>query len=358
MYAVFLRWVWWCVWGLALLSIGAVRGQRLSHTPFAHQQPRSATLPNKKRWRVLSWNVENLYDTLHDEGFDDYDFLPTAQRQWSGARYRYKLSMLARTLIAAGQVQAPDMVGLCEVENAATLHALTRHTRLARLGYDFLVTQSADRRGIDLALLYQPHSFALLSWQALRIDLGKGQRPTRDILHATGRIPTGDTLDVFVVHFPSRRGGIAASEPLRLRAALRLRQAADSIVRRRQRPLLLVMGDFNDQATDRSVSQILAPALQPLSHSAFPYPDKEQSIRGTHFFQGKWSRIDQILVNSPMLTASSPLYTREEYCHIFVAPWLVERNSQGLLQPKRTYLGHFYHGGVSDHLPLLLDLWY
>ena len=100
------------------------------------------------------------------------------------------------------------------------MHFLCRRTRLARLGYEYLVTHSADRRGIDVALLYQPETFALLHSETYRVPYDSlRERPTRDLLHAAGRLPFGDTLDVFVVHFPSRRGGATISEPYRLRAA-------------------------------------------------------------------------------------------------------------------------------------------
>ena len=110
----------------------------------------------------MEWNVENLYDTLHDVGFDDREFLPNAERRWNTPRYFHKQSSLAKTILAAGGLQPVDLVALCEVENDSVMHFLCRRTRLARLGYEYLVTHSADRRGIDVALLYQPETFALL----------------------------------------------------------------------------------------------------------------------------------------------------------------------------------------------------
>ena len=98
------------------------------------------------------------------------------------------------------------------------------------------------------------------------------ERPTRDLLHVAGRLPHGDTLDVFVVHFPSRRGGAAASEPYRLRAAQLLREMADSIAHLRHRPLLLAMGDFNDEPQNRSIREVLSPTFIALTPHATPLP--------------------------------------------------------------------------------------
>lgn len=201
-----------------LLPFWGQRHEGLFHTPKAQSA----------RFRALEWNVENLYDTLHDVGFDDREFLPNAERRWNTPRYFHKQSSLAKTILAAGGLQPVDLVALCEVENDSVMHFLCRRTRLARLGYEYLVTHSADRRGIDVALLYQPETFALLHSETYRVPYDSlRERPTRDLLHAAGRLPFGDTLDVFVVHFPSRRGGATLSEPYRLRAAGILRHLAD-----------------------------------------------------------------------------------------------------------------------------------
>lgn len=98
-----------------------------------------------KRFRVLTWNVENLFDTLHDEGFHDEEFLPSSPRNWTSRRYWYKQGAIARTLVAAAEMQPIDLIGLCEIENDSVIHHLCRRTRLARLGYEYIVTRSHDQ---------------------------------------------------------------------------------------------------------------------------------------------------------------------------------------------------------------------
>ena len=143
------------------------------------------------RFRAMEWNVENLYDTLHDVGFDDREFLPNAERRWNTPRYFHKQSSLAKTILAAGGLQPVDLVALCEVENDSVMHFLCRRTRLARLGYEYLVTHSADRRGIDVALLYQPETFALLHSETYRVPYDSlRERPTRDLPRCYTAKPT------------------------------------------------------------------------------------------------------------------------------------------------------------------------
>ncbi len=205
--------------------------------------------------------------------FADEEFLPTAERRWNTPRYLHKQASLAKTILAAGGLQPVDLVALCEVENDSVVHFLCHRTRLARLGYHYVVTHSADRRGIDVALLYQPETFTYLHSETRRVPYDAArERPTRDLLHVAGRLPHGDTLDVFVVHFPSCRGGAAASEPYRLRAAQLLREMADSIAHLRHRPLLLAMGDFNDEPQNRSIREVLSPTFIALTPHATPLP--------------------------------------------------------------------------------------
>ena len=153
----------------------------------------------QESFRVLFWNVENLFDTKDDPRKNDNEYLPDATRHWNHFRYREKLKCLAKGIIASGDEFVPDLVGLCEVENDSCLYDLTRRSPLREANYRYVMTESPDQRGIDVALLYQRGSFQLLQHRSIRIPhkrLKKG--PTRDILHVVGKVLSGDTLDVFV----------------------------------------------------------------------------------------------------------------------------------------------------------------
>lgn len=212
-------------------------------------------------FRVVSYNVENLFDCRHDTLKNDYEFLPDAMRHWNYTKYKKKLDAIARTITAVGGWTPPALVALCEVENDSVLRDLTRRSVLKEAGYRYVMTNSPDQRGIDVALLYQRDQFKLISHQGIPIPHRSGKkkfRPTRDILHVCGMLLNSDTLDIFVVHLPSRSGGAKESEPYRLFAAGQLKAAVDSIYYYRHHPQILIMGDFNDYPDNASVNKILS----------------------------------------------------------------------------------------------------
>ena len=176
-------------------------------------------------------NCENLFDTRHDSLKNDVEFLPEGSYHWTPYRYWHKVNHLGQEIVgvgyeeASGDVQLPDLVALCEVENDSVLFDLTKRSVIRSAGYEYVMAHSPDERGIDVALMYQPFSFSLIHSWAIRVKRLPDTRPTRDILYVSGRVITGDTLHVFVVHAPSRRGGERESRPYRLQVASQLAEA-------------------------------------------------------------------------------------------------------------------------------------
>lgn len=337
----------------------------------------------QRRFRVVEYNVENLFDTLHDVGYNDNEFLPEGSRRWDSARYWGKLGRLCRVITAAGGEAPADLVGLCEVENDTVVHHLVRRTLLHRLGYEFVMTHSIDRRGLDVALLYQPLRFCPLTVNSLRVPFSAAsERPTRDILHVSGLLPTSDTLDVFVCHLPSRRGGAKQTEEYRQRACRLLRTAVDSIAALRHLPLVLIMGDMNDEPQDASLRKELRAGVFEQDEmktgnifQCYEVSDcgdirltlynltagvkGEGGIEGTYMYRGRWNRLDHIIVSGTLLDTTSPLQAAPSSARVLALPMqLEEHGSRGIVWPRRTFQGPIYRGGVSDHLPLVLDLFY
>lgn len=301
-------------------------------------------------FRAMFWNVENLFDTYDDPRKNDNEFLPDAKRRWTPARYRDKLHKVARTIAASGHDRVPDVVGLCEVENDTCLVDLLGHTPLREAGYRYVMTHSPDFRGIDVALLYQPGRFRLIASRAIRIphkQLKKG--PTRDILHVVGEVLSGDTLDLFVCHMPSRSTGKLKSEPYRLLTASILKQAADSVMRLRRHPYVLVMGDFNDYPRDKSLKRLCSDGrLLNLM---------EGRKDGTYSYRGEWGILDHFLVSATLLKKRSSLRTSHRQVTILRHDFLLKASARKqIVAPFRTYNGLKYRGGYSDHLPIALDI--
>ena len=304
----------------------------------------------QESFRILFWNVENLFDTKDDPHKNDNEFLPDATRHWNHFRYREKLKKLAKGIIASGKEYVPDLVGLCEVENDSCLYDLTRYSPLREADYRFVMTDSPDQRGIDVALLYQRGSFKLLQHQSIRIPYKQWKKgPTRDILHVVGKVVSGDTLDVFVCHMPSRSGGQAKSEPFRLLTTQVLKQAVDSLMSVRKHPHVVVMGDFNDYPTNKSMKRLCSDGRLRNLMKGKKY--------GTYRYRGEWGILDQFLVSGSLLTRRGSIRTSAKDAQILRHDFLLEEDEKyGGYKPFRTYNGMKYLGGFSDHLPITLDL--
>ena len=257
------------------------------------------------------------------------------------------------------------LVALCEVENDSVLRDLTQRSALREAGYRYVMTNSPDQRGIDVALLYQRDMFKLLACQSIPIPNASGKkkfRPTRDILHVSGLLLNKDTLDIFVTHLPSRSGGAKESEPYRLLAARRLRSAADSIYLHRHHPQILIMGDFNDYPTNKSIQKILeaespsptAPSPLKLYHLL---ARKAQSKNfGSYKYRGEWGLLDHLIVSGSLLNPANSFSTSENKATVSNLPFLLtEDKKYGDKEPFRTYKGMKYQGGISDHLPIYVD---
>ena len=293
----------------------------------------------------MELNCENLFDTRHDSLKNDLEFLPDGSYKWTPYRYWAKLNHLGQEIVAQSD-PVPDFVVMCEVENDSVMFDLTKRSLLRNAGYEYVMTSSPDERGIDVALLYQPASFALLHSHSIRIKPLPDTRPTRDILYASGLLITGDTLHVFVVHAPSRRGGEQVSRPYRLLVASQLAEAVDSVYAISRDAKIIIAGDFNDYADSPALQYLYEHHLINMSADA----QGSHGAKATYRWHGEWRSLDQILC-SPSLAA------RKQSCVIGDLPFLLEDDEKyGGKKPYRTYLGPRYLGGYSDHLPLVVQL--
>ena len=293
----------------------------------------------------MELNCENLFDTRHDSLKNDLEFLPDGSYKWTPYRYWAKLNHLGQEIVAQSD-PVPDFVAMCEVENDSVMFDLTKRSLLRNAGYEYVMTSSPDERGIDVALLYQPASFALLHSHSIRIKPLPDTRPTRDILYASGLLITGDTLHIFVVHAPSRRGGEQASRPYRLHVASQLAEAVDSVYAISRDAKIIIAGDFNDYADSPVLQYLYEHHLINISSDA----QGSHGAKATYRWHGEWRSLDQILC-SPSLAA------RKQSSVIGDLPFLLEDDEKyGGKKPYRTYLGPRYLGGYSDHLPLVVQL--
>ena len=311
------------------------------HTYFREQQG-----GDYQDFRVMFYNVENLFDTYDDPNKNDNQFLPDGSMRWTQGRYYNHLRKTAQVITAIGEWGTPAICGLCEVENDTVLVHLLNRTPLREQRYRYCITTGSDTRGINNALIYQRDKFKYLGHSSERIPFTNKRRRSRDILHVWGEIITGERLDIFVCHFPSRSGGEKETEPDRIDAAKFLRKLCDSLYNINDKSNIIIMGDFNDNPSDKSIKYITKGAkLINLFGDA-----KKLNFHGTYKFQGEWSQLDQMFV-SPNWNN----YLMENSPRIFAADFLLSKNSRGEQSPFRSYQGPMYKGGFSDHLPIVAD---
>ncbi len=290
---------------------------------------------------LVELNCENLFDCQHDSLKQDQEWLPASVRKWTPTRYWRKVNNIGQTILSCQQEGVPDLVALVEVENDSVLHDLTRRSLLRNAGYEYLMTESPDLRGIDVALLYQPFRFRPICYDYLDIQPLEGMRPTRDILYIKGETLSFDTLHVFVVHAPSRFGGERSTRPNRRLVAERLMSVVSTLPADAK---VIVAGDFNDYADSPALQYLVSSGL----HNVTAQACGTHGAQGTYRYQGQWQSIDHVLVSPSLLHRVAQTYIND-------APFLLEEDKKfGGQKPLRTFNGYRYQRGFSDHLPLVV----
>lgn len=308
---------------------------------------------NPKSLIVMNYNVENLFDTIDDPEKIDEEFTPESKKQWTEKRYEQKLSDLAKVISNVNTKSLPAIIGLEEIENQKVLEDLVAQPSLKKGNYAIAHYESPDKRGIDVALLYNPKILKLIHSEALHVNPGFA---TRDILHAEGKIG-GENFHIYVNHWPSRIGGTEQSEPHRIAAANVLKESIDKVLAANPNANIVVMGDMNDEPQNKSIYETLGAKLPSeesrLVNLMLPADLKDE---GTYNFRGNWNMLDNLIVSKSLLD-SNGLKVSDNIGHIFHQPWMEYISKKnGDMSPNRTYGGPNYYGGVSDHFPVYFTL--
>lgn len=290
-------------------------------------------LAEKSSLRIVSYNVENLFDTKHDTLKNDSSFLPEGMHHWTYRRYQTKIDRIAQVLVNIGGWESVPLVGLCEVENARCLRNLCY--KLRRFHYKYVHYDSPDERGVDVALLYDSTRLSILNRRALSLSLDGDA--TRDILYVSALYKQRDTVHVMMCHLPSQLGGASNTDWKRQRAKSLIQSQIDSIFLFQPSGNIVVMGDMNTSAQDDLTGMVnLMIPIQKMG-------------QGTHKYQGIWTCLDQFYVSQSIATKATAT--------IFSPWWLLEEDTKYLdYKPHRTYIGFRYNDGYSDHLPIVLHL--
>lgn len=299
---------------------------------------------------VVFWNLENFFDPFDDSLTVDEEFTPAGDKHWTWKKFLVKRNLIAKALLSMHDSYGdwPLAVGFAEVENRMVLRQLTERTPLAKLGYGVVHRDSPDSRGIDVGFIYREEYMTVLNVEARAVLTGR-ERPTRDILHVTAGLHLPgwppDTVHFIINHWPSKFGGEEYSRPFRQAASDTLRRVVDALRDSAcgELPPVIVTGDFNDTPDSETVV-----SLQRGTGLLNPGWSLHQRGEGTLKYNGRWELIDIFLISPSLENARMEIYSH---------PLLLEDDEKFLGQkPFRTYYGPQWHGGASDHLPIVLLL--
>lgn len=310
----------------------------------------------RQEYTVVSYNVENLFDTVDDLKVPDEEFLPASEKKWDNEKYQKKLADLARVISEVNPKEMPEVVGLVEVENRAVLEDMVKTGKLNGQGYAVIHEESPDYRGIDVALIYRKDAFQEISHEVLPVVFPDDPEfKTRDILHVTGKM-RNKTVHLFVNHWPSRIGGDEKTEPKRILAASVLKTKVDQILAIDAKARIIIMGDMNDEPVNKSLQETLG-AAAPNSGATLVNlmtPD-DVAGKGTYFYSGAWNMLDNLVVSETVLKGTG-MQVEGGKGNIFSDDWMIFTNKNGDKTPNRSYVGNKYVGGVSDHFAVYFKM--
>ena len=323
----------------------------------------------QKKYSVYAvgfYNQENLFDTCHDAGKNDKEFLPTGSYRWNGLKYSHKLHNMSRALADMGTDVLPDVgcavIGMSEVENSRVLDDLTSQPALKARGYKYVHVEGPDRRGIDCALLYNPSLFTVRNVKLVPYvpELPKDSGfHTRGYLTVSGTL-AGEHVAVIVCHWPSR----FSTSFYRETAGKQVKAVKDSLLREDPKCKVMVMGDMNDDPTNKSMTDMLSAKgdIDKVGKDDMYNPWYNVLVKeghGTLMYGGSWNLFDQIVLSPNMLGKkgkkdfSSLKFWKNQ---IFSRPYLFQTEGKYKGSPKRTTAGGVWLDGFSDHLPVVVYL--
>lgn len=309
---------------------------------------------------IAFYNLENLFDTLHDNGKNDYEFLPDGTNKWGKMKYENKLANMSKVLSELCTDRLPKgaaIIGVSEIENRRVLEDLLKQPALKDRGYQIIHHEGPDRRGVDCAFFYNPRFFQLESSRLVPYIYPDNDTTyaTRGFLLASGKM-AGENLHVIVNHWPSR----AAVSFYRELGGTQVRAIKDSILAADPDAKVIIMGDLNDDPKDKSVSDALGAKHKIKdcgNHDLYnPWWDMlYKTGQGTLLYDGKWNLFDQIIFTGNMLgkDRSTLKYYKNE---VFLRDYLIQQEGRFKGNPKRTHASGVWLNGYSDHLPAIIYL--
>ena len=327
----------------------------------------------KNRSHVIGfYNLENLFDTYHDDGKNDYEYLPDGANQWTQEKYAKKLRNMARVIQAMKKDNGVwhTVLGVSEIENRHVLEDLVAEPAIADANYQIVHYDGPDRRGVDCALLYDPSKMTLVESESIpftfegssiKFDMTKEEMAnfrTRDILMVHGIID-GEHFAFYVCHLPSRLGGKGADN--RARGGEIVYNHAMKMMQKYPGINCVIMGDMNDNPFDPSMSKYMhgLKDIDKVTDKDFfaPFWSMLDAGFSSLYYRGEGNIYDCILVNNALAHAQKGTFQIQKitkkkfYGRVFSKRFMTNQSGQYKGTPFRTFSNGAFVGGYSDHYP-------
>ena len=347
----------------------------LAHTKGVAQQKNYAI------HTVAFYNFENLFDTINDQSTNDDEWTPKGAQHWTSKKYHQKLQNLSRVLLEIGSSEnsnAPTFIGCSEIENRGVLEDLIKEPKIIDKDFGIIHFDSPDKRGIDVALLYQkkyfrPTNYSNIPLLVYKKELSSKFEPddksddelaiseqnnrvfTRDQLLVTGFLE-GEEINIIVNHWPSRSGGEKKTSPFREAAGMLNRKIIDSLQAINPNAKVITLGDLNDGPLNNSVKKALGAKATKKEVAEFgvynPFEEMAKKGLGTIAYRDSWDIFDQIMVSQSLIKNdfSSFQYWK---AGIYNKAFLIQESGQYKGYPKRHSTTEI---GFSDHFPVYIYL--
>lgn len=315
---------------------------------------------------IAFYNLENLFDTINDVTKND-EASPIMKLKGNKSKvYWDKVDKLGSVIAQIGKEvtkTSPAIIGVSEVENLAVLEDLVNSKHLKKKNYGIIHYNSPDKRGIDVALLYQKRYFKPIFHQAYNPNIYRDNFKvyTRDQLLVSGYLDD-ELIHVIVNHWPSRSGGEAKSRPSREKAAYQNTKIIAQIRDKEPNAKILSMGDFNDDPINTSFKKVLKTKSRKKDVKEGdlynPYEDMFRRGFNTLAYRDNLNLFDQIFFTSTLLDKGEKDYsTYKMYkAMIFNKSFLSDKKGKFKGYPFRSFSNGGYTGGYSDHYPVYLYL--
>ncbi len=311
---------------------------------------------------VMFYNLENLFDTINNNGKYDLEFSPSGKNRWDGKKYWSKVGNMAYAISQTTTKltpMGPAIIGVSEIENKSVLEDLVKAEAIRDWTLQVIHHDSPDRRGVDVGLLYNPRFFKPINVtnHTLKIE-GMPNFKTRDQMCVVGLLG-GERVGIIVNHWPSRRGGTEQSSYLREAAAQLSKSIADSLMKIDPKMGIIIMGDLNDDPHDKSCAVVLGAQKkqEDVVSGGFynPFWTMLDKGIGSYCYKGNWDLFDQIIINQNLLKTGPSKLTYLK-CEVINDEFLKQQDGQYRGYPHRTFSGGVFLNGYSDHFPTQIFL--